>query len=311
MESDVNTLPTQTSGGPHMVLITGMSGSGKSVALRTLEDAGYNCIDNLPLKLLEELVQLAQERGQQRLAIAIDGRSSGDIALLPGILHSIRQHGVEATLLFLDANDQTLMQRYSESRRRHPLSHRLTSNGVPPSLAHCIASERELLGSIRDLSHVIDTTDLLAAQLRSWIRQTIQLQNPPLVLTFQSFAFKQGVPSDSDMVFDVRCLPNPHYEPELRPLTGRDEPVARYLAADDQVKRMIDDIMSFIQTWLPHYTLDTRSYLTVSIGCTGGQHRSVYVVEQLAQLFKGYGPILVRHRAQRHFDLDTPTLAPQ
>ncbi len=311
MGSDVNALLTQQDTGPCVVLITGMSGSGKSVALRTLEDAGYNCIDNLPLPFLEELIQLAQQRGQERLAIAIDGRSGGSIDALPDMLSAIQAQGIHVTLLFLDAETPTLIQRYSESRRRHPLSSRLTRNDQPPSLEHCIATEREILGTVRDLSHVIDTTDLLTAQLRSWIRQTIQFRNPPLVLTFQSFAFKRGVPNDSDMVFDARCLPNPHYEPELRPLTGRDQAVADYLAADALVKRLIDDIMSFIQTWLPHYTQDTRSYLTVSIGCTGGQHRSVYVVEQLAQLFKDYGPVLVRHRAQRHFDLTDSDLPPR
>src|SRR5690606_38856570 len=198
----------------------------------------------------------------------------------------------------LDANTQTLAQRYSESRRRHPLTDRLSRGGQAPSLLDAISLERDLLAPLREQEHVIDTSGLTPGQLRSWIADLIQDDRPPLVLTFQSFAYKRGVPNDADLVFDVRCLPNPYYDRNLRPLTGRDEPVATWLASFDVVGQMIDDITGYLRRWLPQYTQDTRNYLTVAVGCTGGQHRSVYVVEQLAKRFADHDPLLIRHRAQ-------------
>ncbi|GAA4337719.1 RNase adapter RapZ [Pigmentiphaga soli] len=289
-----------------VVFISGISGSGKSVALRTLEDAGYNCVDNLPVRFLHDFIATAHDDGLQRVGVSIDARSSGDIARLPAIITSLRALGTEIRVVFLDADTGTLVQRYSESRRRHPLSQKLFNAGVSPSLETCIAAERDLLGPLRELGNVIDTTGLTPGQLRAWVRNVIQADSVPLILTFESFAFKEGVPLDADLMFDVRCLPNPHYDPVLRPLTGRDAAVAGFLEAIPSVGRMIDDIAGFVRTWLPQYMQDTRSYMTVAIGCTGGRHRSVYVVERLAAMFADQGQVLVRHRAQKHFDLYEP-----
>lgn len=281
-----------------VVLITGISGSGKSVALRMLEDTGFICIDNLPVRFLSEFIANARDDGLERVAIAIDARSPGELAELPDVVTALRARGTSLRAVFLDANTQTLAQRYSESRRRHPLTDRLQRDGKAPSLLECIALERELLAPLRDQEHVIDTSDLTPGQLRAWVKDLIQEDRPPLVLTFESFAYKRGVPSDADLVFDVRCLPNPYYDRALRPLTGKDAAVATWLGDFEIVGRMIDDISNYLQRWLPQYIQDTRNYLTVAIGCTGGQHRSVYVVEQLAKRFADHEPILVRHRAQ-------------
>jgi len=205
---------------------------------------------------------------------------------------------MQVRVVFLDADTAILIQRYSESRRRHPLTDRLRASGKPLSLTDCLALERELLAPLREQEHVIDTSQLTPGQLRAWVRDLVQADRPPLLLTFESFAFKHGVPRDADLVFDVRCLPNPHYDSVLRPLTGRDAAVAQWLAGFEAVGQMVDDITAFLRKWLPLYTRDTRNYLTVAIGCTGGQHRSVYVVEQLARQFSGQESLLVRHRAQ-------------
>ncbi|WP_459616742.1 RNase adapter RapZ [Bordetella sp. 2513F-2] len=281
-----------------VVLITGISGSGKSVALRTLEDTGYTCIDNLPVRFLGEFIEDARRDVMDRIAIAIDVRSPGALADLPDVLATLRDMEVSLRVVFLDADTDTLVQRYSESRRRHPLTDRAARGGHSPSLTECIDLEREMLAPLRDQAHVIDTSNLTPGQLRAWIRDLIQADRAPLVLTFESFAYKRGVPNSADLVFDVRCLPNPYYDRTLRPLTGRDQPVADWLAGFDAVGQMIDDIAGFISRWLPAYTQDTRSYLTVAVGCTGGQHRSVYVVEQLARRFASHRPLLVRHRTQ-------------
>jgi UPF0042 nucleotide-binding protein len=206
--------------------------------------------------------------------------------------------GTAFRVIFLDANDNTLQQRYSESRRRHPLTDRLQKGGKSPSLQECIDTEREMLAPLREQEHVIDTSDLTPGQLRAWVRDLVQADRAPVVLTFESFAYKRGVPGDADLVFDVRCLPNPHYDRNLRPLTGRDAPVAQWLAQFGSVETMIEDIAGFIRRWLPLYMQDTRNYLTVAIGCTGGKHRSVYVTEQLALRFADHSPLLIRHRNQ-------------
>jgi UPF0042 nucleotide-binding protein len=279
-----------------IVLITGISGSGKSVALRLLEDSGYTCVDNLPVKFLNEFINTVREEQLKQVAVAIDVRSPGDLATLPDVLTRLRSQGVEFKAIFLDASDHALMQRYSESRRRHPLTDRLRKEGKSASLIECIHAERELLAPMRDQEHVIDTSELTPGQLRAWMRDMIQAGRADVVLTFQSFAYKRGVPADSDLVFDVRCLPNPHYDPELKPLTGQDAAVAEWLMQFNNVNQMLDDITGFIRRWLPLYLQDTRNYLTVAIGCTGGQHRSVYVVEQLAKRFSDHSPLLIRHR---------------
>jgi UPF0042 nucleotide-binding protein len=285
-------------GALNVVLITGISGSGKSVALRMLEDADYTCVDNLPVRFLHEFITSRRDNAGERIAVAIDARSADELGELPEIITALRAGNTQLRVVFLEANDETLLQRYAESRRRHPLSDRMRKKGKVLSLEDCIAQERELLDPLRDQGQVIDTSGLTPGQLRAWVRDLVQADRSPLVLTFESFAFKTGVPRDADMVFDVRCLPNPHYDPALRPLTGRDQPVADWLAGFDDVQQMITDIESFIRKWLPRYTEDTRSYLTVAIGCTGGKHRSVYVVEALARHFADHTQLLVRHRNQ-------------
>ena len=281
-----------------VVLITGISGSGKSVALRLLEDSGYTCVDNLPVRFLSEFIASVRDSMVKLVAVAIDARSPDEIDELPGVITALRAMGTSLRVVFLEADDETLIARYSESRRRHPLSDRIAAEGITASLEQCIAMERELLEELRNQEHVIDTSGLSPGQLRAWVRDLVQADRAPLLITFESFAFKQGVPRDADLMFDVRCLPNPHYDKDLRPLTGRDKPVADWLASFDECGQMIDDIETFIRKWLPHYTEDTRSYLTVAIGCTGGQHRSVYVVESLAKRFEGHEHTLVQHRNQ-------------
>ena len=274
-----------------LVLITGLSGSGKSVALNALEDAGYYCVDNLPVKLLPELVAFLTQAGYSRAALSIDVRSGTTLDALPQHLSALRQTGTDVTVLFLQAKADTLIQRFSETRRRHPLG------GDNRTLAEAIARERELLEPVADVSHHIDTSDLSPNVLRSWVRDFVHLPAAGLTLLFQSFAYKYGVPLDTDMVFDVRCLPNPHYDPKLRPFTGRDQPVVEFLANDPGVQKMLDDIRRFIDEWLPCFDRDSRSYLTIAIGCTGGRHRSVYLAEALAEYFRTrHGSVLVRHR---------------
>lgn len=280
----------------NIVIITGISGSGKSVALRMLEDTGYLCVDNLPVRFLHDFIASTRESAQEKVAVAIDVRTPGDLDDLPGILTSLRAMGTALHVVFLDADDHTLKQRYSESRRRHPLTDRQQRENRDASLRGCIAREREMLAPLRSQEHVIDTSDLTPGQLRSWVRDLTRVDRVSVILTFESFAYKRGVPGDADLVFDVRCLPNPHYDTHLRPLTGRDAPVAAWLSAHDSVRDMIGDIAGFLEKWLPLYIQDTRNYLTVAIGCTGGQHRSVYVTEQLARHFAKHKPLLVRHR---------------
>ncbi|NLC36464.1 MAG: RNase adapter RapZ [Alcaligenaceae bacterium] len=282
----------------NIVLLTGISGSGKSVALRLLEDAGYVCVDNLPVRFLQEFISTTQQQGIERVAVAIDVRTVGELDELPAAVQEMRSQGIAFRVIFLDANDHTLRQRYSESRRRHPLTDRLAlQRGHTPSLQECIDTEREMLAPLREQEHTIDTSGLTPGQLRSWVRDLVQADRAPVVLTFASFAYKRGVPGDADLVFDVRCLPNPHYDEALRPMTGRDAPVAKWLSQFGSVEAMISDIAGYIERWLPLYMQDTRNYLTVAIGCTGGKHRSVYVAEELARRFADHAP-LIRHRNQ-------------
>ena len=273
-----------------LVIISGLSGSGKSIALNVLEDSAYYCVDNLPAQLLLQFVDVLRQSGHERVAVSIDVRSGSDLSELPGELEALRQKGVETHVLFLDAKTDTLVKRYSETRRRHPLADEQRT--LPESIQH----ERDLLEDIAGLGYHIDTSELRPNQLRNWVKDLLQLGDTGLVLLFQSFAFKHGVPLDADFVFDVRCLPNPHYDPQLRPFTGKDAPVVAYLQADPDVSKMELDIRTLIATWLPCFVRDNRSYLTVAIGCTGGRHRSVYLVERLAAHFRGSRAVLVRHR---------------
>jgi UPF0042 nucleotide-binding protein len=280
-----------------LVLITGISGSGKSVALHALEDAGYFCVDNLPAELLEPCVQLEHEKFTPRVAIAADVRAAQSLPLLKPALARLRDQGITVRPIFLDASTDTLVRRFSETRRRHPLSDPQAADPTAQrALIEAIELERELLGELRETSTIIDTSELRPAQLRQWTRQIVQAPAAALTLVFESFAFKHGVPLDADYVFDVRMLPNPYYDRELRPHTGRDAPVIAYLQQQPEVDEMLAQIEAFLRRWLPAFEQDQRAYLTVAVGCTGGQHRSVYLVEQLAQRFRARGSTLIRHR---------------
>ncbi|MHB1075154.1 RNase adapter RapZ [Thiobacillus sp.] len=273
-----------------VVLVSGLSGSGKSIAIAVLEDVGYYCVDNLPLAMLQPLVDYLKHEGHERIAIAIDARSGASFTQLPQIADALRTQGADLRVIFLEAKTLTLVQRFSETRRRHPLS----SDTV--SLQEAIQLEREMLADIAPLAHRIDTSDLSAAALRLWIKDLVGQDRSRITLLFESFGFKHGIPLDADLVFDVRCLPNPHYVAELRPLTGRDQPVKDFLEDSPNAMALLADIRGFVENWLPCFIRDHRAYLTVAIGCTGGQHRSVYFAETLAAAFREREQVLVRHR---------------
>ena len=284
---------------PPLVLISGISGSGKSIALNALEDAGYFCVDNLPTELLRDFLKLDRGPQPQRTAVVADVRTASSLPKLLPIITELRAEGLPVLPIFLDSRTATLVRRFSETRRRHPLSTVEHDDGTSRSaLVEAIERERDLLSDLRDASTVIDTSDLRPVQLRTWIRQLVGSTGSVLTVVFESFAFKHGVPRDADLVFDVRVLPNPHYVPELRALTGMDEGVIKFLAAEPDVTAMLAQIETFLSRWLPAYEQDQRSYLTVAIGCTGGQHRSVYIAEQLARRFQDRVPTLIRHREQ-------------
>lgn len=284
---------------PEVVLITGISGSGKSIALHALEDAGYFCVDNLPPELLRDFIAVERARGgaARKVAIAVDVRSAGSLPHLLPLIGQLRREGVGVRSYFLDASTDALLRRYSETRRPHPLSAD-PAGASPRALVDAIELERQLLAGLRDLSTVVDTSQLRPAQLARWLRAAVGSQGTALTLVFESFAFKFGVPLDADFVFDLRVLPNPHYIRELRPLTGRDAPVADYLQAQPEVGEMLAQIEAFVGRWLDAFNDGQRAYLTVALGCTGGQHRSVYAAEQLAQRFAPRAATLVRHREQ-------------
>ncbi len=287
-----------------IVLLTGISGSGKSVALNALEDTGYFCVDNLPPELLRGLVDLEQKRAteqQRRLAVSVDVRSAQSLPDLLPVLTQLRLEGIQVRSVFLDASTDALVRRFSETRRPHPLLQsgaQIEGSSGEKILVDTINLERELLSPLREVSTVIDTSLLRPAQLRTWIHNVVQAVPSRLTLVFESFAFKHGVPIDADFVFDVRVLPNPYYIKELKPLTGRDQPVMDYLAQQPESAEMIAQVEAFLLRWLPSMEEDQRSYVTVAIGCTGGQHRSVYCVEQLAKRFGARGVVLTRHREQ-------------
>ena len=273
-----------------LILISGLSGSGKSIALNVLEDAGYYCVDNLPASLLPATTEFLREQGYEEVAISVDVRSGSGIAELPRNVSQLKQSGMDLRLIFLDAKTDTLTRRFSETRRRHPLADgKLT-------ITECIKRERELLAPVGELGAHFDTSDLAPNALRAWIKDFLGIDRSKLTLVFQSFGFKHGIPLDADLVFDVRCLPNPHYDPALRDLTGRDAAVVEFLKRDDMVNRMEGDLRKFVADWLPAFERDNRSYLTVAIGCTGGRHRSVYLAENLARHFAGATQVVVRHR---------------
>lgn len=284
-------------------LITGISGSGKSVALRAFEDAGYDCIDNLPVSLIEQLVKTLESENCKQIAIAIDARRGDSISQVPALLQKLRtQH--EVNILFLNADTNTLVQRFSETRRRHPLSNPNEST----TLIDVIEQERKLLAPLAEQAQQIDTGHIPAHTLRNWISDHLKEKPIGLAVIFESFAFKKGVPSEADIVFDLRCLPNPHYEPQLRDLNGKDSPVIEYLRQFPEVAQMMDDIKTYLQKWLPRYLQDGRSYLTVAIGCTGGQHRSVYLVQQLKKYFSEKQAYQDIYYLERHRELDSKNI---
>ena len=271
-----------------LVLVSGLSGSGKSIALNVLEDAGYYCVDNLPATLLLEVLDYLGEAGHQRVAVSVDARSAA-LASLPEHIAKLKQRGFDCRVLYLEANTPTLLRRFSETRRRHPL-------GGEQTLPEAIEHERALLEGVAPLGQRIDTSDLQPRVLQNWIRDLLGLGPGALTLLFESFAYRDGIPLDADWVLDCRMLANPHYDPQLRPLTGRDAPVIEYLSRDASVQRWLDDARGLLSRWLPEIVRENRSSVTVAVGCTGGRHRSVFVAERLAEHFRKDWQVLVRHR---------------
>lgn len=290
-----------------LILVSGLSGSGKSVALHALEDLGYYCIDNMPAALLKALldeVTGTEERGTTRVAVGIDARNRRrDLEALPNTIRELQNSGIQTDVLFLQADDDILLKRYSETRRRHPLSERGTA------LRAAILEERELLGPVINLADlIIDTSRTSVYDLANAIRNRIDRRaSRMLSVLIESFGFKHGIPADADFVFDLRSLPNPYWEPSLRGLTGQHPDVATFLDAQPSFVRMHDDILAFLERWIPEYVSFNRSYLTVALGCTGGQHRSVYMTEKLAAALKSsHEPVLTRHNeiGSRAIDAD-------
>jgi UPF0042 nucleotide-binding protein len=290
----VDPVAAGTADGAEVVLVTGISGSGKSVALHALEDAGYFCVDNLPPELLREFIWLEQQRATGRVAVAVDVRTAVSLPQLLPIVDQLRGEGQRVRVLFIDAATDVLVRRFSVTRRPHPLT--AADGELSRALSEALERERELLAGVREIATVVDTSHLRPAQLGHWVRGLVGVPPSTLTLVFESFAFKHGVPLDADFVFDVRVLPNPFYIRELRPLSGRDPQVARYLEAQPEVDQMLGQIDSMLRHWLPALQAAQRSYLTVCLGCTGGQHRSVYLAEVLRARFRDAASTLVRHR---------------
>ena len=272
-----------------LILVSGLSGSGKSIALKVLEDSGSYCVDNLPATLLLEVVDFLAEAGHERAAVSVDARSAA-VAALPENIAKLRSRGVDCRVLYLEANSPTLLRRFSETRRSHPLA------GSGLTLSEAIERERTLLAGVAALAQRIDTSELQPRVLQNWTRELLALDAGSLTLLFESFAYRDGIPLDADWVLDCRMLPNPHYDPQLRPLTGRDGAVAEYLGRDAAVQRWLEDVRALLARWLPEIARENRSYVTVAIGCTGGRHRSVYLAERLAEAFRAQWRVLVRHR---------------
>ncbi|MDR5873905.1 RNase adapter RapZ [Vreelandella gomseomensis] len=279
-----------------LVIISGRSGSGKSIALQALEDLGYYAIDNLPAMLLDALIdELREQGGRTHLAVSIDARNlPAALAELPKLLEALRQRTIKCQIVYLTTDARILLERYSATRRRHPLTRNSSL-----TLEEAIDQEEQTLHQIRDLADLtIDTSRLSAHDLRRRITDQVAHQRrDQLTLTFESFGYKRGVPLDADIVFDVRCLPNPYWDPSLRSSTGRDADIIAFLGNYPLVDAMANDIQAWLERWLPEYQNSQRSYMTVAIGCTGGQHRSVYMVEQLAQrLIRHMDEVQLRHR---------------
>jgi RNase adapter protein RapZ len=272
-----------------LVLVSGLSGSGKSIALHVLEDGGFYCVDNLPATLLLETIDFLSEAGHDRIGVSIDARSAA-LPALPEHLARLKARGIECRVLYLESTTAALLRRFSETRRRHPLS------GQGLTITEAIEQERTLLAGLADLGQRIDTSELQPRVLQNWIRDMLGVGAETLTLLFESFTYRDGVPTDADWVLDARMLPNPHYDPQLRPLTGRDEPVAQFLARDESVQRWLADVRALLARWLPEIVRENRTHVTVAVGCTGGRHRSVYLAEQLAESFRGEWRVLVRHR---------------
>lgn len=273
-----------------LLLVGGVSGSGKSVALGALEDSGYYAVSNLPAPLVPSLAAYLKGANHDRVAISLDVKTAVSLGALPQVLNDLRTQGWSVRFLYLDAKTETLVKRFSETRRRHPLSRE------DRTLREAILEERRMLADSSALGYHVDTSDLSAHALRGWIKDFISIDAARMTMLFQSFGFKHGVPLDADLVFDVRCLPNPHYEERLAPLTGKDEPVVAFLQSYPEVERMFLEIRGYLERWLPAYARDNRNYLTVAIGCTGGKHRSVYLVERLGDAFSASYQTLRRHR---------------
>jgi UPF0042 nucleotide-binding protein len=272
-----------------LVLVSGLSGSGKSIALHLLEDAGYYCVDNLPATLLLEVADFLSESGHDKAAISVDARSAA-LPALPEHIAALRERGVDCRVLYLEASTPALLRRFSETRRRHPLA------GNAVSLSEAIEEERALLARVAALGSRIDTTELQPRVLQNWIRDLLAIGPGALSLLFESFAYRDGVPLDADWVLDARMLPNPHYDPQLRPFTGREPLVIDFLGRDASVERWLADMSAMLSRWLPDIVRENRSSVTVAIGCTGGRHRSVYLAESLAEAFRKDWSVLVRHR---------------
>jgi UPF0042 nucleotide-binding protein len=287
---------TQEAPRDQLIIVSGLSGSGKTVALRTLEDLGYYCVDNLPAALMPAFVQAISQNAaglSHKLAVGVDVRNRAEnLNRLPQILAELAQADIGYRLVFLDTRDEVLIKRYSETRRRHPLS----ADGL--GLAEAIAEERRLLKPMLSIAdRVVDTSDLNVHQLRRLVITEMGLTAGAMTLLFESFAYRRGVPTDADFVFDARCLPNPHWDPKLRPLSGKDLPVREWLEAKPEVGEFRDDLMHFLDKYLPRFESDGRSYVTICIGCTGGRHRSVYLSERLAEHFRQrYQQVLTYHR---------------
>ncbi len=273
-----------------IIFVTGLSGSGKSVVIKLLEDVGYYCIDNLPVLFVLDVIAFLRKMGHDKVALSIDVRSGSDIVDLPKVIGQLKLQNIDPRVLFLEANTETIVKRFAEARRPHPLA------DDKRTINECITWERNILSGVAEHAHHMDTSDLGPNALRAWVREFIDLDQSKLTLFFQSFGFKNGIPRDADFVFDVRPLPNPYYDPKLRPLTGKDTAVIAFMESLPEAQNMLNDIEQFLVRWLPDFVRDNRRSLTVAIGCTGGQHRSVYFCEQLAARFATTQQVQVRHR---------------
>ncbi|MBP6562073.1 MAG: RNase adapter RapZ [Neisseriaceae bacterium] len=276
-----------------LVLVSGLSGSGKSVVLKLLEDLGFFCVDNLPLTLVGDLIDLHQKNGAKRLAVSVDTRSGHSFECLPEIINRLKNQGVVVDLLFLEASKDILVQRFSETRRRHPLAR------ADRTLDEAIDIEVEAMAEIRDLAHRIDTSTMSTPLLKHFVTEWLLKEHTMIHLVFESFGFKYGLPLNADFVFDMRSLPNPHYDRDIREFNGLDAPIIDYFQDKQAVWAMIDDVEAFIRKWLPSMQSENRSYVTVGIGCTGGKHRSVFISEALKERFADVGA-QVRHRQLNH-----------